>query len=45
MTTQILYDNGLFNSFPNAYDVLKDFLYVTRCRPDLKKVNEDNVVQ
>ena len=30
MTIQILYDKGLFDDFPNADKVLKDFLFVTR---------------
>ena len=37
-TIQILYDKGLFDSFQNAEEVLKDFLFVTRRRGDL----EDN---
>ena len=37
-TIQILYDKGLFNNFQNAQEVLKDFLFTTRRRPDL----EDN---
>ena len=40
-TLQILYDKGLLDNFPNADKVLKDFLFVTRRRPDLKKVNDD----
>ena len=39
-TIQILYDKGLFDSFHNADKVLKDFLFVTRRRPDLEKVND-----
>ena len=42
-TIQILYDRGLFDNFQNAEEVLKDFLFTTRRRPDLEKVN--NVVQ
>ena len=44
-TIQILYDKGLFDNFQNAEEVLKDFLFTTRRRPDLEKVNEDNVIQ
>ena len=34
-TLQILYDKGLFDSFDNADMLGKDFLFVTRRRPDL----------
>ena len=44
-TIQILYDKGLFDTFQNADKVLKDFLFTTRRRGDLEKVNEDNVIQ
>ena len=37
-TIQILYDRGLFDNFQYAEEVLKDFLFTTRRRPDL----EDN---
>ena len=37
-TIQILYDRGLFDNSQNAEEVLKDFLFTTRRRPDL----EDN---
>ena len=37
-TIQIPYDRGLFDNFQNAEEVLKDFLFTTRRRPDL----EDN---
>ena len=40
-TIQILYDKGLFDYFQNAEEVLKDFLFTTRRRPDLEKVNDD----
>ena len=40
-TFQILYDKGLFDSFPNADGVLKDFLFATKSRGDLEKVNDD----
>ena len=35
-TVQIFYDKGLFDSFPNADEVLNDFLFVTRRRSDLE---------
>ena len=40
-TIQILYDKGLFDNFQNAEEVLKNFLFTTRRRPDLEKVNDD----
>ena len=40
-TNQILYDKGLFDSFPKADKVIKDFLFVTKRRSDLGKVNDD----
>ena len=40
-TVQKLYDRGLFDIFQNAEEVLKDFLFTTRRRPDLEKVNDD----
>ena len=41
-TNQILYDKGLFDNFQNADEVLKDFLFTTRRRPDLSdQVNDD----
>ena len=42
-TIQILYDMGLFDNFQNAEEVLKEFLFTTRRRPDLEKVNDDDV--
>ena len=42
-TIQILYDKGLFDNFQNADKVLQDFLFTTRRRPDLEKVNDDVV--
>ena len=42
-TIQILYDRGLFDNFQNAEEVLKDFLFITRRRPDLEKVNDDDI--
>ena len=41
-TIQILYDKGLFDNFQNADKVLEDFLFTTRRRGDLDKVNENN---
>ena len=41
-TIQILYDKGLFDNFQNADKVLEDFLFTTRRRGDLDKVNEKN---
>ena len=40
-TIQVLYDRALFDNFQNAEEVLKDFLFTTRRRPDLEKVNDD----
>ena len=42
-TNQILYDKGLFDSFPDADNILKEFLFVKRRRSDLEKVNYDVV--
>ena len=39
-TIQILYDKGLFDNFPNADKVSKEFLIVVRRRPDLEKVKD-----
>ena len=44
-TIQILYDRGLFDNFQNAEEVLKDFLFTTRRRPDSEKVNDNNDIQ
>ena len=41
-TIQILYDKGLFDNYDNAEKVSEDFLFVTRRRSDLDKV-DDNV--
>ena len=38
-TIQILYDRGLFDNSQNAEEVLKDFLFTTRRRPDLSEEN------
>ena len=39
-TFQILYDKGLFDSFPNEETALKDFLFDARRRADLEEVND-----
>ena len=44
-TIQILHDRGLFDNFQNAEEVLKDFLFTTRRRPDLEKVNDNDNIQ
>ena len=44
-TIQILYDRGLFDNFQIAEEVLKDFLFTTRRRHDLEKVNDDDCIQ
>ena len=36
-TKQILYKKKLFGCFPNAVEVFKDFLFVTRRRGDLEE--------
>ena len=36
-TRQILHDKGLFVSFPDADEALKDFLFVTRRRGHLEQ--------
>ena len=40
-TIQILYDQRLFDASPNADKVLNYFLFTTRKRPDLEKLNDD----
>ena len=40
-TIQILYDKGLFDGFTNVDEILKTFLFSTRRRPELEKVNDD----
>ena len=40
-TFQILYDRGLIDNFQNSEEVLEDFLFITRRRPDLEKLNDD----
>ena len=42
-TIQILYDKGLFDNFQNADKILEDFLFVTRHRGDLEKINDTNI--
>ena len=44
-TIQILYDKGLFDHYTNAEKVLEDFLFTTRRRPDLEKVNDIDDIQ
>ena len=38
-TIQILYNRGLFDNFQKAEEVLKDFLFTTRRRPDVSEEN------
>ena len=42
-TKQILYDKGLFDKYHNADEVLKDYSFVERRRPDLEELNVDVV--
>ena len=42
-TIQILYDRGLFDNYANADTVLEDFLFTTRRRDDLDKVNDIDI--
>ena len=42
-TIQILYDKDLFDNYANADKVLEDFLFTTRRRGDLDKVNDTDV--
>ena len=42
-TIQILYDRGLFDNYANADTVLEDFLFTTRRRGDLDKVNNIDI--
>ena len=44
-TIQRLYDRGLFDNFQNADKVLEDFLFTTRRRVDLEKVNDNDAIQ
>ena len=44
-TIQILYDKGLFDNYANADKVLEDFLFTTRRRGDLEKVNANDNIQ
>ena len=37
-TNQIIYDEELFDGFPNAVKVLKEFVFVPRRRPDLEEL-------
>ena len=40
---QKLYDKGLFDNYVNADKILEDFLFVTRRRGDLDKVNDIDI--
>ena len=40
-TIQILYDEGLLDNYAYADEVSEEFLFVTRRRGDLEKVNDD----
>ena len=42
-TIQILYDKGLVDHYTNADKVLEDFLFTTRRRGDLEKINDTNI--
>ena len=39
-TIQILYDKGVFDNYNSFDEVLKDFLFTTRRRPDLEEVKD-----
>ena len=39
-TAQILYGKEIFDGFPNADEVLRDDLFVTRRKPDLDEIND-----
>ena len=41
-TIKILYDKGFFDNFQSADKVLEDFLFITRRRGDLEKINDTN---
>ena len=40
-TIQILYDKNLLDNYANDDKILEDFLFLTRRRGDLKKINDD----
>ena len=40
-TIQIFYDKGLFDNYANSDEVLEDFLFTTKRRVDLEKINAD----
>ena len=42
-TIQILYDKSLFDNYANADKLLEDFLFTTRRRGDLEKVNDTDI--
>ena len=37
---QTLHDKKLFDNYDSADPVLKDFLFVETCRPDLEELND-----
>ena len=41
----MLYDKELFDNFRNADEVLEDFLFVTRRRGNLEKINDNDDFQ
>ena len=41
-TIQIFYDKGLNDNFQNADKILEDFLFTTRRRGYLEKINDNN---
>ena len=43
-TSQMFYDNGLFDNYANAEEVVKKYLFLTRRRLDLEKVKDDDVI-
>ena len=46
MTVQKHYDKGFFDNYDNADEVLKDYFFVERRKPDLDPINDnDNVIQ
>ena len=42
-TIQILYDEGLFDNYTNADTILENFLFTTRRRDDLDKINDIDI--
>ena len=39
-TIQILYHEGLFDKYGNADEILKDYLFGEKRKPDLEEVND-----